>query len=170
MADADPRSLDELRARPNPALLRGITFREDLDDEEFTISAVRAGKDIGWITISLGQPLFFECESRLEALRQMVGKRVGLGLVYDSFVYESMRRKGVGVALYRAAAKVASRDYDSAIAWNECGGEGETSPSAKRLWRSRELTKGMIVVGAPSMGMILYAPPVSKRRRAGGKS
>lgn len=57
-------------------------------------------------------------------------------VVGSSHISGSHRGRGLGVALYIAAAAFA-RKYDMALVADSCTNEGRTSPMAQRVWASR---------------------------------
>jgi len=80
------------------------------------------------------------CAADFDALaRRLRLPRMGRMRVTAAFVDEEWQNRRLGLALYATALREASSNYGSALAPDECGPSGSTSPRARDVWNSSAL-------------------------------
>lgn len=86
---------------------------------------------------------------------------IGVLVVTNVRVETWAKNKGVGVALYAEAAKIARERYHSAIVADQCIG-GQTSAEAKRIWESARFRRDVDVFGDGNVGFWSHSPTAQR--------
>jgi len=102
------------------------------------------------------------------ALREKLGRDIGVYMVTSSHVDKRFRGEGLGQAMYLRIMKYLADEKGAALVPNSAvEGEGATSGSARRAWGAIPKVPGAVFAGVAFWGGGITPPPVRSRRGHG---
>lgn len=115
------------------------------DDLAFDLSILMGRVNLGGLMIEhaprYGSPRTMNCGCDLASVATSLGIAMPVPWVvaHSAGVEDAWRNTGLGIALYREAARIAMARFGALLVADACTGSGETSAEALRAWSSRRL-------------------------------